>query len=403
MLEINKDVKILTVFSALCTFGVGSIIPYIPIFGQEIGMPVVLIGNMVLLYYLLQALTRIPLGKLSDLVGHHKPVLLGSLLYLFSSLAFLISIKIWPFLFLGEIFLGLANSITWVTVPSYITSFSDALPLYSFAVSLGWLVGSPTGGFIKDAFGMKWLFFMLLLVAVLLVYLSWLFYFESSKLSRRESVKNFIKMSSVTPSTIPIYPSMKSYIPAWRLLTGNKELLFASLFSFIVFMTFGLGASIVPLYLTGVGIASFLVGVLVSIRMTTATLIKLFCRKFTDAFGNSTVLVAGTASAGLFIVLFSRTDQLIVLMILSALWGIGSGLYLPITFDIIAKNTEESDRGMAMGIRGTLGTLGAAFGTWTFSTVAGSFSLAGALLSAGLFAAMASLLFGFLFRGPHTS
>ena len=138
MLEINKDVKILTVFSALCTFGVGSIIPYIPIFGQEIGMPVVLIGNMVLLYYLLQAMTRIPLGKLSDLVGHHKPVFLGSLLYLFSSLAFLLSIKIWPLLFLGEIFLGLANSITWVTVPSYITSFSNALPMYSFAVSLGW-------------------------------------------------------------------------------------------------------------------------------------------------------------------------------------------------------------------------------------------------------------------------
>lgn len=118
-------------------------------------MPVALIGNLVVLYYLLQVVTRIPLGKISDLIGHHKPVLLGSLLYLFAALAFLASMRIWPLLFLGEVFLGLANSITWVTVPSYITSSSNALPVYSFSVGFGWLIGSPIGGFIKDRFGME--------------------------------------------------------------------------------------------------------------------------------------------------------------------------------------------------------------------------------------------------------
>ncbi|MCF7876621.1 MFS transporter, partial [Candidatus Bipolaricaulota bacterium] len=174
MFHIERDAKILVVFSLFCTFGVSNIIPYIPIFGREIGMPVALIGNLVLLYYLLQAVTRIPLGRLSDLIGHHRPVLLGSLLYLSASIAFLLSIKIWPLLFVGEILLGLANSITWVTVPSYITSSSNALPVYSFSVGLGWLIGSPTGGYIKDNFGMVWVFFTLTIVSLVLVYLSWL-------------------------------------------------------------------------------------------------------------------------------------------------------------------------------------------------------------------------------------
>ncbi len=396
--HLEKDAKILIVFSLVCTFGVSNIIPYVPIFGREIGMPVALIGNLVLLYYLLQAVTRIPLGRLSDLIGHHKPVLLGSLLYLFSSLAFLASMKIWPLLFVGEIFLGLANSITWVTIPSYITSSSNALPVYSFSVGLGWLIGSPTGGYIKDAFGMEWVFLTLMVVALVLIYLSWLFYFESRDLNRRESVKNFIRMSSVSPSTISIYPSLKSYLESWRLLRTNSALLFASLFSFIVFMTFGLGASIVPLYFSEIGVASFLIGILVSIRVATSTFIKLTCRKLTKSFGNYKVLIVSTVIAGVFIVLVSQTEQFLLLAIFSALWGLGSGLYLPIVFDIIGKNTEEEDRGIGMGIRGTLGTFGAAFGTWAFSSVAGSFSLSTSLLAAGVFAALGSIILGVIFR-----
>lgn len=361
-------------------------------------MPVVLIGNLILIYYLLQSVTRIPLGRLSDLIGHHKPVMLGSLLYLFSALAFLGSLKIWPLLFLGEIFLGLANSITWVTVPSYITSASDALPVYSFSVGLGWLIGSPTGGYIKDRFGMAWVFMTLLAVSLILIYLSWLFYYESSDLTRRESVRNLIKMSSISPSSIPIYPSIKSYLDGWQLLKSNSALLFASLFSFIVFMTFGLGASVVPLYFSKIGIASFFIGVLISLRVATSTFIKLACRKLTKSFGNYRVLIVSTVIAGIFIVLVSLTERFLLLAIFSGLWGLGSGLYLPIVFDIIGKNTKEEDRGIAMGVRGTLGTFGAAFGTWAFSTLAGSFSLAGSLFSAGVFAGLGSILLGFIFR-----
>ncbi|MFP4631262.1 MAG: hypothetical protein ACLFN7_03810 [Candidatus Acetothermia bacterium] len=51
-----------------------------------------------------------------------------------------------------------------------------------------------------------------------------------------------------------------------------------------------------------------------------------------------------------------------------------------------------------MGIRGTLGTFGAAFGTWAFSTVAESLSLGSALLSAGVFAAVGSLALAVIFR-----
>lgn len=399
MFNIERGARTLIAFSLLSSFGVSAVFPYIPIFGKEIGMPVFLIGNLVLLYYLLQAVTRIPLGKISDIVGHHAPIMIGSLLYFISAGSFVASIYFWPTLFLGEIALGVANSVIWVTVPSYITESEGALPLYSFSIGLGWLLGSPVGGYIKDTFGMSAVFLTLLSVSVVLIYLSWEFYYGTNQEGRRESVRGFIRMARLSPTSLPVYPSLKSYVEGWRLLNTNRHLLFAGLFSFIVFMTFGLGSSIVPLYFSEVGITSFLIGILVSIRLATSTSIRLTSKFFTRRFGDYRVLVTSTIVAGTFIILVSRTQAFPLIAIFSALWGLGSGMYLPIVFDIIGKHSTEEERGIAMGIRGTLGTLGAAFGTWAFSSLAASLSLDDALFFAGVFTVASSIVLGLVFRG----
>lgn len=398
MFDVERGAKILILFSLFCSFGVSTVFPYIPIFGKEIGMPVILIGNLVVLYYLLQAATRIPLGKISDLIGHYRPIFIGSLLFFFSAGFFLLATRFWPLLFAGEILLGVANSVTWVTVPSYITESKNALPLYTFSIGIGWLFGSPVGGYIKDNLGMSSVFLTLLIVSTVLIYLSWKFYTESRRASENPSVRDFIKMAKVSPSSVPVYPSIKSYVHGWRLLVSNRHLLFGSLFSFIVFMTFGLGASIVPLYFSEVGISSFLIGILVAIRLATSTGIRLSSKFFTRLFGNYRVLIVSTVVAGVFIGLISRTESMLLFALFSAFWGFGSGMYLPIVFDIIGKNTTPDERGVAMGVRGTLGTLGAAIGTGTFSTLAASLSLSDALLIAGLFTVAGSLILGRIFR-----
>ncbi len=398
MFDLDRGAKTLIGFSLLSTFGVSAVFPYIPIFGKEIGMPVFLIGNLVLLYYLLQTVTRIPLGKFSDIVGHHAPILIGALLYFVAAGSFVTSIYFWPALFLGEIALGVANSVIWVTVPSYITESEGALPVYSFSIGIGWLLGSPVGGFIKDNYGMRSVFFILLSVSIILIYLSWEFYYGTRPGDRRESVRGFIRMAVMSPSSFPVYPSIKSYVDGWRLLRTNRHLLFAGLFSFIVFMTFGLGSSIVPLYFSEIGITSFLIGILVSIRLATSTSIRLTSKFFTRRFGDFRVLVTSTILAGGFIILVSRTQAFPLIAIFSALWGLGSGMYLPIVFDIIGKHSTEEERGVAMGIRGTLGTLGAAFGTWTFSSLAAQLSLGNALSLAGGFTIAGSIVLGLAFR-----
>ena len=396
-LKFKKEVWLLIAFSTLCTFGVSSVFPYIPIHGQEIGIPVTIIGQLVVLYYLLQSATRIPLGKLSDTIGHHKPVLLGSVFFIFSSLAFIFSSKIWFLLFAGEFFLGIANSITWVTIPSYITNIEKAVPLYTFSMGLGWLLGSPVGGRIKDSLGMTWVFLTLFFVSLGLFVLSILFYrYETRKEEIGEADQKFLNLSKFAPQGIQLYPSLRSYVDAWRLIKTNKPLLIASSFSFLVFMTFGLGASILPLYFSKVGISSFFIGILMSTRTAASTAIRLTCERFVEWFSKMQLLVLGTALAGGSMIAITFFQSFHLLVLLSAAWGLFSGFYLPITFKIIGDSTNEKDRGIAMGIRGTLGTFGAALGTWIFSGVADSFSLETSLLFAGIVTIVGSFLLGLL-------
>ncbi len=397
MFSFKKEVWLLIAFSALCTFGVSSVFPYIPIHGKEIGIPVTIIGQLVVLYYLLQSVTRIPLGKLSDTIGHHKPVLIGAVFFILSSLAFVFSAKLWFLLFLGEFFLGIANSITWVTIPSYITNVDRALPVYTFTMGLGWLLGSPVGGYIKDGLGMNWVFLTLLFVSVGLFILSAVFYhFETKQREIEEPDKSLFDLIKFAPQGVQLYPSLKSYVDAWRLLKTNRPLLIASSFSFLVFMAFGLGASILPLYFSKVGISSFFIGILISTRTAASTSIRLASDRFTKRFSEMIILVVGTALAGISMIIISQVQHFYLLAILSAAWGLFSGFYLPVTFKIIGDNTDLEERGIAMGIRGTMGTFGAALGTWVFSGVADSFSLETSLMFAGIITVVGSILLGLL-------
>ena len=392
---IKRETLILVAYATVTSFGVSMVSPYIPIHAKEMGIPISIIGYMVVVYYLLQTLTRIPLGKLSDLIGHHRPVFLGAICYSISSMSFILSTQIWPLLFIGQSFLGLANSITWVTIPSYITQNKKAVPVYTFSIGFGWLIGSPVGGYIKDNLGMGWLFIALMLASVTLLILSLLFYHESQDSSIRQSVISFLKLSKFAPTSLPIYPSMKSYGQAWKLLKNNQNLLIASLFSFLVFMTFGLGSSILPLYYTEIGLSSFLIGILISTRVSTSTLIRLISSSVSAKFGGVRILVISTVCVGVSMILTALTDSYALITLLSITWGLGSGFYLPIVFNIIGESTNSEERGVAMGVRGTLGTFGAAFSTLVFSNIAQNVNLSFSLLLAGAFAALGSIALGF--------
>lgn len=374
----KKHLWFVILFSVLLSFLVAMIIPYIPLYGKDIGLPVATIGYVVAFYYLVQFMGRIPLGTLSDVIGYKKVISIGGVSLFFGTATYLLSPLFWPLMFLAQILLGVAVSMTWVTIPAYITHFGvEKVPMYTFATGWAYTLGVPLGGLLKDVRGMDFLFslaFLLSALVLLIVALLW-------RIGPAETSNGREELGSY--SVISVYES------AFETLK-NPKITRACLYSFLMFMNFSLGFSLLPLYLSGIGLTATLIGVVQFSRMGAGSSVRVLSKKIQGKINREKILTYETVIAGVSLLLIPMVDSPVFLIPVAIMWGLSGGLYAPIVFDMIADSTSVRNRGRGMGLRGTMGTLGSSLGVICFSNIAGifsvplSFSLAGITIIFGV-------------------
>lgn len=131
-------------FSLILVLTVAMILPYIPLYGEDLGLSISMIGYIVAAYHITQVLGRVPLGTLSDAIGYKKIIGAGGICFLFGTVSYILSSFLWPLIFIAQIFLGVAVSITWVTIPAFITQFGrKKIPVYTFTVGWAYTLAVP--------------------------------------------------------------------------------------------------------------------------------------------------------------------------------------------------------------------------------------------------------------------
>ncbi len=390
----KTQMKIITAFATLSSFGTAMVFPYLwPYANDVLGLSAIVSGILLFSFYGTEAITRIPIGFFGKYLRHSFIVVGGGVSYVLAALFYMAHNLSWQFLFGGQILLGLGISITWVTIPEYVTKTGGSLPVYTFSVGVGYLTGTVVGGTVTDIWGIPKLFTIFFGISIALIIVSLLLQKEvigKALPTNGDHVKIDSDMRKEPPE-IPIgvsqlfISSLSSFREAFTLLKERIEILIAGIVSFIMFMTFAIGSSLIPVYLSGIGVGSFFIGVLLSVRMGTSTFIRLATNKVLEVGDKIEILIAGTFLSGLSILLFTLTQSLYILVGLSLIWGLGGGLYLPIVFSLIADGTDDDERGVAMGLRGTMGTSGSAIGTLTFFYLSGAFSAHSSLKTFGMF------------------
>ncbi len=376
----KTHMKILIIYAAVSSFAVAMIFPYLwPYMENVVGLSAVLSGVLLFTFYGTEAITRIPIGFLSSIFRHSFIVVGAAFSFVLASLFYLFHSWSWLLFFGGQLFLGLGVSITWVTIPELVTREDGSLPIYTFSVGLGYLGGVTVGGLLVDYLEISRLFTIFMGISIFLVILSLLLQKEITgdslpRLSKQ--VKKPVQMegdsSEMSLGFSRLFvSSFGSFRNAFEIMRGRMKILISGVVSFVMFMTFSLGSSLVPVYLSGVGFSSFLIGVLLSIRMGTGTLIRLAASRMLKIGDKVELLTIGAMVTALSVILFAMTESFLILGLLSLTWGLGGGLYLPLVFDLIADATSEKERGVAMGLRGAMGTSGSAIGTLIFFYIGG--------------------------------
>ncbi len=372
MVVLKKKIALVILLAFILSFSVAVILPYIPLYGEDIGLSVAMIGYVIAIYHLAQLLGRIPMGSLTDIFGYGKIIGFGSLSLFIGMIFYILSPALWPLLFLAQIMIGIVVCMEWVTLPSFVTRFgAEDVPMFTFIVGWAYTFSVPLGGVLKDIFDMEFLFllgFLLSIPALVIVYL--IMKDNSSKKGNREKNTETFKI-------IPLYKQ------AFKTLK-NQKVLMASLYSFLMFMNFNIAFSLVPLYLSGLGFSASFIGAFQFSRMGTGSTIRLFSKKIEKKINKKTILILVTAFSALALIVVSQLESIISLLILSVIWGLIGGLYHPVVFELIADGTTKEDRGKGMGIRGTLGTIGSFSGIVIFSNIAEIFTVGTAILLAGI-------------------
>ncbi|KXA89834.1 hypothetical protein AKJ57_04815 [candidate division MSBL1 archaeon SCGC-AAA259A05] len=240
--------------------------------------------------------------------------------------------------------------------PAFMTRFGRGkIPLYTFIVGWSYTLSVPLAGFLKDELGMISIFLLTLILAVpltILIALLWRNYPEEDP-GKRIRVDNILS----------------EYKESFKEIRSAK-MIRACGFSFLFFMGFGISLSLFPLYLSGIGLTSFLIGVVQFSRMSCGSSVRIFSDSIVERLSQEKTLTIGALIVGLCMTIIPQIENLFLIVILSVIWGLSGGLYSPIVFELIADSTKAENRGKGMGLRGTFGTLGSLIGVLSFSNIA---------------------------------
>jgi len=313
--------------------------PLVPLRLSEMGASDSYIGLVVASYSLLSLFLAIPGGRLIDRVGTGR-VLTAA----FSGMAavgvgYAFASTPRQFLLLMTIN-GVTETGAWLALQALITyagrgAFrSKQLAIFSFGWGLGVAVGPAIGAAIFARLGfapLGWFFASLAIVALIGV-----------------SFVPFPQPASLRSMDEDGVARPRAKIPEVLARPAVRAVLLSS---FIALFVNAIRMSFYPLYLERAGVSIERIGLLLSVMGVASLLIRLPLPALLRRWGDARVLVWGLWACVLPMAVTPWLGSFWLLLVAAGIFGAAYGLNPPVTVEMMATNTLEHERGLAMGLR----------------------------------------------------
>lgn len=322
-------------------------VPTLPVVAeQRTGGDLVMVGVIISMYGLWQAIVRLPLGILTDWLGRRKPFLI---------LGFgLAALGAWLMgtsegsqgLLVGRAITGLAAA-TWVPL---VVLFSSLFPpqeavrasaLLSMVNSISRMAATGANGVLNDVGGYGLAFFVAAAVAGLAI-LAVLPVREAARAPQRPSLRGIGRLVIRPDVLVPALLSALAQYVAW-----------ATTFGFIPIMARNLGAS------------DYLQGILVTLNIGVSLAGNLFLSAYALRIGNRKLVILGfgISLVGVLIAaaapaLGAGAAALALVVAATVLLGIGFGVAYPLLMGMSIENVDETERATAMGLHQAVYAIG---------------------------------------------
>ena len=350
------------------------LIPVMALYAAELGASVGIIGLIIGLYSLTNTPANILFGRLIDRVGYKLPLIIGligdALGMFFYSLC-----RLPVHLALVRAFHGTSGGLVGPATMSITAGYSDGagkgrvMGYYGMALAAATLVGYGLGGVMASRLGYRVLF---LFGAILLTLGAGL----SLGLPKD---KKQAGMAVASPSATT-FQQLKS-------LLKRKGLTLAYCSIFAQYFTFGGVVTLLPIYVSSLGMGAFHVGMLLAVFAIMFILFQFPSGALSDRVGRLRPTIAGLSLGIVALVILPSMASFPLLAVAMALYGLAYGLIFPSISALVAEQALPEERGLATGVFHALLTSGVAVGAPVMGWAGGWLGIESALaLNAGVMA-----------------
>lgn len=374
--SITRDVGVLCLIIFMADVTSGIVSPTFSLFAQSIGVSLALLGLLSTAGGLTQLLTSLPIGVISDQIGRPRVLLTGVLVFALS-LSVMASAHGLPLLLLSRVLMGAAIVGTFQIGAAHLGDITEpaqrpvAFGLYTTAMGSGFTIGPLLGSFVSQFASVRLAYGLGAGLSLCAALLAWRIHRRHQRpVTRSNRVASLVNIRSIASQ------------PDLVIIAGGNVLIN------LVFA--GAITTYFPIYAESVSLTQAAIGIMFSVRALVSTLGRLPNGLISRYLGNRIVMMAAIGLDLAVMFGIAHTTDARWLTVLVALEGLSFGAYLVSGQTYIADRTEMANRGTAVGLYSTAGSLGGTIGPLTLGIVAGFgglsavFSVTGWTLAVGL-------------------
>ncbi|MFP4200461.1 MAG: MFS transporter [Clostridia bacterium] len=383
--KIRGPLMWVSILSAMQFMAENMIRQLVPLHVETLGATPETVGIVVSAFNFLPLFLAIPGGVIVDTLGYRAMIAVASVVMALA-LAGLALFPSIPVVALAQLLSGVGMVLVILATQAYVSRLGEGkrvtanFAYYSFAMSVGFLLGPPVGGYVADIGGYPASF----LAAAIMVIFTLPILLRLPELAPREHGGGSARDLVVG--------EMRSALREMPALLRRKSVQQALTVSIVALFVLSLRNSFYPVYLESIGFTRTNIGLLISIQSLVALICRPFLPKILDVLGMKGLLVGALVIGAAGTVITPFITGTAVLAFAAVLIGITTTFTQPISMVLMAEGSQNGRVGLAMGLRQTTNQMGLFAGPVIYGLAVSARGIGAAfILATGVLLAAAAL------------
>ena len=342
----HRDIWLVTIIGMLNWMGFSMCLPFFRSTSTRRGVPMAVIGFIVLLIGIISALSQIYSGMLTDRLGR-KPFNSSMVLSCISYVVLALLIKfIAPVWILVVVFIASYVLMTIIrpTMFTVVTDLAErekmtrAFGLLKAGINIGWALGPAVGGFLLTLISYEWMFGLATLTALIPLFLTGMLLHESLEKSGEKDVIGIRNIAKVAK---------------------NSNFMMYIVITFLLLIAFGQMVSTLSVYSVDfAGFTTAQYGSLLTLNGIIVVLLQYPMAAITSSRPKYRVLICGSLLVFAGLITFSWVGSYALAILAMTLLSFGEIIFSPVALTVVSDIAPKSQRGLYMGTFSLSETLG---------------------------------------------